>query len=167
MKIFSLSHNLSVLFLAGCVLLPPGCATSYQKDGMTGGYTDKQLNEDTFYVSFRGNGWTKPDKVDAYFLRRCAEVAKEHGYELFTIHDSSVANTGGMIQTSEGSFKASSTTKSVGLAGYETKTEGSYSAPEYTQVNKYTRSGTVIGYPKDKAPKGALSVESVLSSTAD
>jgi len=48
-----------------------------------------KLSNDTYLVTFRGNGYTSEDKVMAYTLRRCAELTKEKGYNYFDILKSS------------------------------------------------------------------------------
>jgi len=53
-----------------------GCATAYQAKGFRGGYNDIQLDENTFRVSFRGNGFTSQDTVITYLLYRCAEITR-------------------------------------------------------------------------------------------
>lgn len=62
-----------------------GCATAYQPEGATGGYTDKKLADDTYRVSFNGNGYTSRQAVEKYFLYRCAELTLKHGYAYFQV----------------------------------------------------------------------------------
>lgn len=74
----------------GCVValsavLCVSCATRYQKTGSTGGYTETQLGEDTFQVTFHGNGYTNQQLVIDYTLLRSAEVTLAHGFAYFVI----------------------------------------------------------------------------------
>ncbi|MGD9152158.1 MAG: hypothetical protein PVG30_00660 [Gammaproteobacteria bacterium] len=62
-----------------------GCSTSYGPCGLTGGYSDMRLNNDTYKVAFRGNGFTSQDKVQNLLLRRCAELTKQNNYRYFVI----------------------------------------------------------------------------------
>lgn len=62
-----------------------GCATSYQKDGFTGGYSETRLREDIFEVSFRGNGYTSRERATDFTLLRSAELALENGFPYFVI----------------------------------------------------------------------------------
>jgi putative transposase len=39
-------------------LLLDGCATPYQKMGLRGGYSDAQIDTNTFFIEFRGNAYT-------------------------------------------------------------------------------------------------------------
>lgn len=62
-----------------------GCATPYQRRGFAGGYSDFQIDSNTFKVQFRGNGYTSSETVEIYALYRCAEVTLEAGYDYFII----------------------------------------------------------------------------------
>jgi hypothetical protein len=61
------------------------CATGYGSRGMMFGYSDTQMGENTFRVSFEGNGYTPLAKVSDFALLRSAEVTLEHGYPYFLI----------------------------------------------------------------------------------
>lgn len=63
-----------------------GC-TSYQKKGLSGGYSEIQLDENVFKVSFQGNGYTKPDRAADFTLLRSAELTLENGFQYFAIID--------------------------------------------------------------------------------
>ena len=75
----------SVFLFAVCIFGLQGCSTPYQSLGFGGGYTDMRLNENTFKVSFRGNGYTSTDKVQNLLLRRCAELTLQSGYKYFVM----------------------------------------------------------------------------------
>jgi len=79
MKKLSLSL-LSLFLFIGC--------TSYQPTGLTGGYSEIQLGENIFQVSFRGNGYTSSERAADFCLLRCAELALEKGYNYFAIVES-------------------------------------------------------------------------------
>jgi len=81
---------IAVLFLAGCV-------TGYHPVAFTGGFTDSQLGENVFRVTFKGNAYTSRDRVADLNLLRCAEVALEHGFKYFVLADSQGYSQGGSI----------------------------------------------------------------------
>lgn len=62
-----------------------GCATSYGPHGMTGGYKERQLDDNTYIVSFFGNGHTGGQQVWNYWIYRCAELTLEKGYDYFML----------------------------------------------------------------------------------
>lgn len=61
------------------------CATPYGRVSGRGGYTETQLGENTFQVSFHGNGYTNQQVVIDYALLRSAEVTQENGFMYFVI----------------------------------------------------------------------------------
>ena len=83
MRLFWLS--LSFLFT---VFALNGCATAYQKTGISGGYFEAQLDKNVFTIQFDGNGYTSTAKATDFTLLRSAEVAMEHGFKYFSIVDS-------------------------------------------------------------------------------
>jgi len=64
------------------ILLISGCATPYEPQTWRGGYTDVQINTDSFIVSFKGR---EPLRTKQMALLRSAEVTLEHGYAYFVI----------------------------------------------------------------------------------
>ncbi len=97
------------LALASCSLI--SCTSPYQASGFTGGYTDMALNKDTYFITFRGNGFTSAETVQSYTLRRSAELTLSKGYKYFVIVtggtsvNTQVVRTPATIQTqSFGSF---------------------------------------------------------------
>lgn len=83
---------LPILFISiGCLVT--GCATRYHEmDWAGGGYSEIKAAEDSFIVTFRGNGYTSEEKVLKYALRRAAELTVKNGYKYFSV-DSSIDQT--------------------------------------------------------------------------
>lgn len=79
---------LKTLTLTFVVLALAGCATPYQSRGLTGGFSETQLDENVFQVSFRGNAYTGRERTADFTLLRSAEVAIENGFRYFIIVDS-------------------------------------------------------------------------------
>jgi len=77
----------SKVSIAGIVLViaAAGCATPYQQHGLSGGYTDARVAQDTVFVSFKGNGFTPKERIQLYLLYRCAQVTEQYGYDYFVI----------------------------------------------------------------------------------
>ncbi|UYG05742.1 hypothetical protein OCT51_10405 [Halomonas sp. LR3S48] len=76
-----------ILMLALVVLAIVGCATPYQSRGLAGGFSETQLDENVFQVSFRGNTYTSSQRAADFTLLRSAELAIENGYRYFVIVD--------------------------------------------------------------------------------
>ncbi len=64
-----------------------GCATAYQPEGFSGGFSETQINTNAFTVTFMGNGYTGRTKSNDFALLRSAEVSLEHGFKYFIIVD--------------------------------------------------------------------------------
>jgi hypothetical protein len=78
------------LFKTGFVLLISfsslsGCATPYQHNALTGGYTSARVDANTYRVRFKGNNYTSQEKVEHYLLYRCAEITDQLGYDHFVM----------------------------------------------------------------------------------
>ena len=86
-----------------------GCATMYQSNGFTGGYSETQLDENVFVVTFRGNGYSSRERVTVFTLLRCAELTLNNGYKYFTVID---ANS----YTSNSTFTTPTTSQTTGSA---------------------------------------------------
>ena len=78
------------LILAVSIL--SGCATAYVPEGMNhcavfgmcrGGYSENQLDQKTFSVSFQGNGRTPRETTQKYLVYRCAELTVNSGHQYF------------------------------------------------------------------------------------
>ena len=70
-----------------------GCATPYKSNNLTGGYTDTQLAPDVFRVSFRGNGYTSPERAQDFAILRASELALQHGFTHIAIIDEQTRTT--------------------------------------------------------------------------
>ncbi len=79
MKFLSILLVSSVLF--------SGCATTYQSNGFSGGYSETQLDKNVFKVTFRGNGYTGRERVADFTLLRSAELTMQNGYKYFVVVD--------------------------------------------------------------------------------
>jgi len=87
------------LAIALAVILLAGCATTYQPKSFTGGYSETQLGENVFQVSFRGNGYTSRERASDFNLLRSAELTLERGFRYFVIVDSEKYATTGTYTT--------------------------------------------------------------------
>ena len=83
-----------VLFFVGSfsLWLLSGCATSYQKVGLKGGYSETQLAPDLFRVNFNGNGYTSSERAQDFALLRAAELSLQRGVRYFALLDESSSN---------------------------------------------------------------------------
>jgi hypothetical protein len=139
MRIFFILFAL-VIFLAGC-------ATKYQPEGFTGGYSESQLGDNIFQVSFRGNSYAGHEIESDFALLRSAELTLQNGFRYFVIvrhgKDSSVSayTTPTQITTTPGgeTYDISMPSASNTILCFKEKPEGDgliYDAKLVTQVLK-------------------------------
>lgn len=83
--------NKFLLVLATLAL--SACATTYQPDGFTGGFSETQLSENTFIINVSGNGYTSRSRVKEIALLRAADLASKHGFRYFELIDESSSST--------------------------------------------------------------------------
>ncbi|HWA60781.1 MAG TPA: hypothetical protein VG939_05370 [Caulobacteraceae bacterium] len=61
------------------------CATPYQEMGALGGVRAVRITQDTAQITASGNGYTDPDTIQRYALRRAAEETIADGFDFFRI----------------------------------------------------------------------------------
>jgi|GEM_PF-420388 len=79
-----------------------GCATSYQRNGASGGFSETRLADNMFKVHIKANGYSSTERADDFALLRSAELTIENGYRYFTIvsqNNSTKINTVNMPST--------------------------------------------------------------------
>jgi hypothetical protein len=59
------------------------CATGYQPQSFTGGFSGYLTAPDEAVVIFHGNGYTSAERVIEMAALRCADVTLQHGYRYF------------------------------------------------------------------------------------
>lgn len=118
-------------------LLVTGCVTPYQPNGFMGGFTETQLDENVFRVSFRGNANTGKERVDDFTLLRSAELSLKNGFSYFAIIDekdytsrtsyteASTSTTTGSAYGSGNRLNIDATTRTTGGGTYEVVKPGS------------------------------------------
>ena len=121
-------------------LILTGCATPYQRVGLSGGYSDTRLQENVFTVSFRGNGYTSVERSSDFALLRCAELTIENGFKFFAIADSSqdqktiLYNTGGFTNT----YGMTNIYGNTAFSNFHTYHSGSATIPIIKPRSSYT-----------------------------
>lgn len=61
------------------------CTPTYSTKGIYGGYSDTQLSDNMFRISYYGNGYTSYEYVDDMALLRSADLALHNGFSYFAI----------------------------------------------------------------------------------
>lgn len=121
-------------------LILTGCATPYQKVGLSGGYSDTRLQENVFTVNFRGNGSTSMERSSDFALLRCAELTIENGFKFFAVTDSSqeqktmLYNTG----SSSSTYGTTNIYGNTAYSNFQTYHPGSVTIPIIKPRSTYT-----------------------------
>lgn len=152
------------------------CSTPYQSQGLTGGFSTTQLDTNVFQVSFKGNGYTSPEKAADYTLLKSAELALDNGFRYFQIIDSkqyskiSTYTTPTTVSTNinmnhQGTAQSNSynTTYSGTSHGHATST---ISGGETTVVQKPRSNNTIVCY-KEKPEGFSYNAEMIKKSLRD
>ena len=78
---------MKIIVAVSILLVLVGCATAYKPLGLSGGFSETQLDTNIFTITFKGNGYTDREKANDYALLRSAELALEKGFSYFVIVD--------------------------------------------------------------------------------
>ena len=142
-------RNITVLVLLFICI--QGCATSYQNDGLTGGYSETQLDDNIFKISFRGNGFTNFERASDFTLLRSAEITLERGGSYFIIIDGSSYTTSSTHSTPTTSSTTASIS-SIGSTSYGNATTTTYGGDTFI-ITKPNTSNTIVIF-KEKPEQG-------------
>ena len=126
-----------------------GCATSYQKDSFTGGFSETQLSENVWIVNFRGNGFTRKERTVDLSLLRSAELTIENGFNYFLIGGSSTDVSTNTFTTPQQSYSTGTIQGYGNYATYQGNTQ--YYGGQTITVRKPTTSNTITMF-KEKIP---------------
>jgi hypothetical protein len=140
-----------LILISLAILFLQGCATTYQNDGFSGGYSETQLDENVFKVSFRGNGFTRRDKVADFTLLRSAELAIQNGYNYFVVIDAN-SYTSTSTHTTPTTTNTSASAYGTGNYAYGNATSTTTGGQTYN-ISKPSSSNTIICY-KEKPSAG-------------
>lgn len=121
----------TVLLAVAVATALAGCATAYQSTGVSGGFSEMQMAQDTYRIRFSGNGFTGADAVSEMAMLRAAELTLQSGYTHFII-----LGAGDSVETSyitqPGTTYTTLTPNYGGGYNATSNTYGGYTAP----VNK-------------------------------
>ncbi len=144
----------ALFILALATVLLAGCATTYQQNSFTGGYSEIQLGENIFQVSFRGNGYTSRERASDFSLLRSAEVALENGFRYFVIVESEKGSKVGAYTTSTTSYTTGSAHGSGNYA-YGSATTTTYGGQTYF-ISKPRATNTILCFKEKPEINGLV-----------
>lgn len=150
------------------------CATGYQAEGWSGGFSEIPLAADAYQISVKGNGYTSASRVNEMALLRGAELADKAGYNYFTVlnmdqyeRQSSFTTPGSSTTNTYGTATAYSTGNYVNAYGSSTSNT-TYTPPQTYNVIKPGVDVVVRFVPDEFAERvSALSVKQVYGMYAE
>lgn len=127
-----------------------GCATPYQSKGLSGGFSEIQLDRNVFQVNFRGNGYTSFERAADFTLLRSAELTLQNGYSYFIIVERAERTSVSSYTTPTQSHTTASAT-AYGNTAYGQSTTTTTGGETYL-IRKPSTSNTIVCFserPKD------------------
>jgi hypothetical protein len=112
------------------IILLLGCAVTYRPINASGGYSENQLNENTFEVTFEGNQYNNLNEVRTYLTYRCSELTLEQGLSHFLIVEDASFEDVPDKEFVEGDLTIETRTSMSG--GVNTNVRSSFGAQEVT-----------------------------------
>lgn len=142
-----------LLTTVSLALVLTACATTYQPQGFSGGFSETQLDTNVFRVSFRGNGYTHSERAEELALLRSAEITLKYGFTHFIIIDGQSRVT----QSTHTTPLHATTTGSASVYGntaYGSSTT-SFTGGETYHITKPSTTNTIVCF-KGKPDVGGL-----------
>lgn len=130
------------------------CATPYKTDGFMGGFSETQLERNVFRVSFRGNAFTRPERVEEMTLLRSAELALKNGFTHFAIIDSQSRVKLGSVTTPTQSYSTANVT-AYGNSAYGSAQTTTYGGQTLNYAKPST-TNTIICFKEKPDIKGLI-----------
>ena len=135
-----------------CAAALTACATPYQNTGLLGGVSAYRLDETTVQIAARGNGFTDPDTIGRYVMRKAAEETVDDGYDLFIVLSSEDrTRTGSFYTPGSATTTASGSTDYVGNSAYGNATARTTYLPP--QAHRFVKPGEAVTIKMLKGPK--------------
>lgn len=142
--------NLIIIF----IFMIAACSTGYHKKGFTGGYSDTQLTENVFQVSFNGNGYTGREKARDLSLLRGAEIAIEHGFSHFILVNSEQYTNQSTFTTPRSSTTTGSAYGFGNSLNYDSTTQ--YYGGQTLLISKPEATNTIMCFKEKPEFKGII-----------
>lgn len=144
----------AAMILIGAVSWLHGCATGYHGTGLTGGFSETQIERNSWIVTFQGNAYTSDERASHFVLLRSAQLTLESGYRYFIIVNKANRDTR-ETYTQPASSKTSNSASSDGTAAEGSSKNNSETGQTYTVV-KPGRENTIVCFAERPNLKGTV-----------
>jgi hypothetical protein len=164
-------RNAALIILSSALV---ACATGYQSEGFSGGFSEIPLAADAYKISVKGNGFTSSSRVSEMALLRGAELAKQNGYNYFIVRgvdENSSVSTYTTPGSSQTTTYGSATAYGYGNTATAYGTSNSYTTYNAPQTHNIIKPGVdmVVQFVPDEHAQAAsaLSVDQVFGMYAE
>lgn len=138
-------------FLIFLTLFTWSCATAYQPNSFSGGYSSTKLGESIFKIHFNGNGYSNSERIEDFALFRSAEIALENDFKYFIIIDKNNSNSYSTYTTPKTNITTGNISSyNYGYGGNYNFTSNSYSVGGDTYLISKPSSTNIIACFKKK-----------------
>jgi len=152
--------------LVGACVSPTPYAPAQVFGGL--GYSEERLEDGNYRVAFYGNSLTDVETVDAYLLRRAAELTLENGHDYFTIEEGYTDADIRLFSTTMGNF-ARYTSRGLETT-YHSSSSGIWNTENNPHIREIARfdAEAVIAMGSGELPdhKAVFNARGVLESSA-
>ncbi len=146
--------NALVAIVVGIGYVVAGCATKYQAQGLTGGFSETQLDVNVFRVTFRGNAYTPGERASDMVLLRSAELGLKHGFTHFALVDSQTTHDYSAF-TTPSQTTTTATVNSYGNTAYGTANSTTYGGDTII-MKKPSATNTVVYFKSRPNVQGMI-----------
>lgn len=131
-----------------------GCASTYKPEGFGGGFSETQLDTNVFRVSFRGNGFTSPERAEELTLLRSAELTLKNGFTHFAVINSQSREQHGAYTTPTQSYTTVNAT-AFGNSAYGTANTTTYGGSTLI-ISKPSTTNTIMCFKERPNVQGLI-----------
>lgn len=146
---------IGIVALASVGIALSACETSTPyapaEDRQGYGFTEQQIEDNRFRITFRGNSLTDRETVEDYLLFRAAEVTLEQGYDYFVVVEDDTEKTTTYTGVGPRSgFAYYGRGRPFPYYGYGYRWGPGYDADYVTERNRYSALAYIVMYKGEK-----------------
>ena len=135
----------------GIVVALSGCATAYQPQGLSGGFSSTQLDNNVFAITFKGNAFTSRETANDFALLRSAETSLENGCGYFVVLDGQQYSQTGSFTTP--TYVTTNTFSTPQGSLYDYGNYGEFNGNEFGTTSSTVTGGDTIKTSKPRVSK--------------
>lgn len=139
-NLFNVAMWASVMGLAACASSTPYEPAS---EDSKYGFSEQQIEDNRFRISFKGNALTEREMVENYLLYRAAELTVEKGYDYFLVVEDDTEKKTTYSRTNDGFFYYGRG-RPFPYYGYGYRWDPFYDSYDVIERNRYTAMAYIL-----------------------